>query len=111
MNLLSATAILVPPSSSDTALSRLHAYPRDVATQLLLPWHRLPRLATHVNIMTLLLAGSRADKGLQAQLDYMREECKAAQAVCKELQIKKNAAEARLVGVPSLLHTPLHQTC
>ena len=46
-------------------------------------------------------AGNGADKDLKAELDYVREECEAAQAKGKELQIKKNAAEARLV-------TPVH---
>ncbi|CAL5219504.1 g1346 [Coccomyxa viridis] len=40
--------------------------------------------------------GNGADKDLKAELDYVREEREAAQAKGKELQIKKNAAEARL---------------
>ena len=53
-------------------------------------------------------AESKANKDLKAELDYVREECEAAQAKGKELQIKKNAAEARLVTLHSPVCAHLH---
>ena len=61
-------------------------------------WHK--SLSASLPCLMLVVypwAESGVDKGLKAELNYVREECEAAQAKGKELQIKKNAAEARLV--------------
>lgn len=101
-------SILDPSSSTSPLHSKACSFPLGCMSPscLILSPSCLAQMCTrvsaaHIKIGGNFWAGSGADEDLKAELNYVREECEAAQAKGRELQIKKNAAEARLV-----IHVP-----